>query len=97
MTITEAFDIIYRLLALMGVFAPLAMCAGMRDVKRTKKKTVRTKTKKTGRTGQGKRVSKNLVKLVVKKPAITKTTAPNYTQADMLAHDEYVRKRDYMP
>lgn len=96
MTITEAFDIIYRLLALMGVFAPLAMCAGMRDVKRTKAKNKRTKTKKTGRTGRSKRGPKRLVKLVVT-PGITKTTAPNYTQADMLAHDEYVRKRDYKP
>jgi len=97
MTITEAFDIIYRLLALMGVFAPLAMCAGMRDVRRTKKKVIRTKIKKRGRTGQGKRAKKDLVKLVVQKPAIAKTTAPNYTQADILAYDEYVRKRDFKP
>jgi len=35
--------------------------------------------------------------LVVQKPAIAKTTAPNYTQADILAYDEYVRKRDFKP
>jgi len=87
MKIEQSFEIIYRLCALFAVFAPLAMCAGMRDKKQTKRTTAAV----PGRRGHGQK------KLVKRKPRGTaKTaTAPPLSAFDQALYDRYLAGRQF--
>jgi len=86
MTIEQSFEIVYRLCALFAVFAPLAMCAGMRD----KKKTKRTTAAVPGRRRHGQK------KLVKRKPRGTaKTATAPLSALDQALYDRYLAGRQF--